>query len=80
MDDRFPEMLAAAGLAAAWCAEPEQWPVFLDWARAHGYLLAGDDPSRDLMMRASASLDLMIRQVRAELLIMRGERELGDLG
>jgi hypothetical protein len=70
------EMLAAAGLAAVWCALPEQWPVFLEWARENGYMSRDASPSREFMLRCSAAIELVIREAEAELLIRRREDEM----
>jgi hypothetical protein len=65
------EMLAAAGLAAIWCALPDQWPLFLHWAQVSGYLPADAQPSREFMLRCSAAIELVIREAEAELAMSR---------
>lgn len=69
-------MLAAAALAAVWCALPQQWPLFLDWAQENGYISRDEAPSRDFMLASSAGIELLLREARTEALLCRWEQEL----
>jgi hypothetical protein len=68
-DDQLPEMLYAAGLAAAYCAA-DGWDGLESWARREGFLLEGERMPRELMRHASAAIDAIVRQAEAELLAL----------
>jgi hypothetical protein len=63
----FPEMLAAAGLAAAWCSTPGEWPRFIMWARDNGFLLPEENLPQEFMTAASREMSTVIRDIETEL-------------
>lgn len=67
-DDVFQELFAGAALAARYVAEPEAWEQFVWWCRQHGYLLDGEEMSRELMMQSSKSMWLLRREIEIQLL------------
>lgn len=77
MTDLLPEMLNAAGLAAAYCGT-DGWDGLDSWARAKGALLDGEQMPRSLMLASSKAIMLVVRQVEIELLSACLSAELGD--
>ena len=66
-DDILPEILAAAGVCADFCARPEIWPLFEEWLREDG-IAPGDEElvSREFLLAVSRVVLMLINQMEAE--------------
>lgn len=79
-EDVFPELLAGAGLAARFVAEPYIWDQFVEWCLDEGLLLPDEPPmSRELMLRSSLAMKSVIRQIEIQLLSAKISASLHDL-
>jgi hypothetical protein len=78
-DEILPDVLAAAGCAAAYCGDPEVWPAFEAYLREHGALRAGDQVDREFMDFVSYFLMDAFRKAEVDLLERDFEKN-GELG
>ena len=68
-DDIFPEILAAAGVCADFCARPEIWPAFEEWLREDGVTSADEDlVSREFLIAASRAILMLVNRLEAEMI------------
>ena len=70
-DEILPEILAAAGVAAEFCARPEVWPAFEEWLREDGYATSDETVSREFLASASRILLVLIQRLEAEMIQAR---------
>jgi hypothetical protein len=80
VSDLYPEMLAAAGLAAAFCATPAGWGKFLEWTRERGIVIPEENVSRHVMEASSKAIDVTCREIEARVLAARMNLYLDELG
>jgi hypothetical protein len=71
-DEILPEMLAATGVCAEFCARPEIWPIFEGWIQEEYPSESGDETvSRDFLIAASRILLVLIQRMEAEMIADR---------
>jgi hypothetical protein len=78
--DVIPEVLAAAGCAAIYCAQPEVWDGFEQWLCDTDYLLPEEKIDKDFMLSTASILAQLIREVETELLASKFEEYLKESG
>ena len=69
LDDDFPEMFAAACLAARYCEE--HWEEFTAWAEVKGYVDDKKTMRRAVMRAAGREFLRLFRQIEVELVATR---------
>lgn len=68
-DDILPEILAAAGVCADFCARPEVWPAFEEWLREDEVSPADEElVSREFLITASRVVLMLINRLEAEMI------------
>ena len=77
----FPELLAAAALAAHFVSEPYIWDQFLEWCLDSRIVsqAEADHMSRELMMLSSKTMGDVLRQIEVQLINERIRESLQEM-
>lgn len=78
--DIIPEVLAAAGCAAIYCAQTGVWDSFEQWLCDTDYLKPEETIDKDFMISTASILAQLIREVETELLATKFEEYLSEAG
>lgn len=73
-DSPLPMLLALAGIAAEFCAQPEMWPMFREFLEEGMEKGVGEVP-REAMNAASGLIVMMMQRIEGDML----EAEYADL-
>ena len=68
-DDILPEILAAAGVCADFCARPEIWPAFEEYMREDEIAPADEELiSPEFLLTVSRVILMLINKIEAEMI------------
>ncbi len=66
-DSPLPMLLALAGIAAEFCAQPEMWPMFREFLEEGMEKGVGEVP-REAMKSASSLIVMMVQRIEGDML------------